>query len=119
MSNQNDEQQTKKSVLEKFFGFEITAQVVGEFIFVAIFVVAISLMAYCLITTKLNKALEESVEKTTKTIAYELNKQFSFELSRLKTQAGYVEEGKFTPEELIQILHDVEGRQSGILLQNG
>ena len=113
MDNQNDEHSFNKSK------WKISKQVVFEFVCLAGFVAIISFVVYCHITTMLNDALEKSVAKSTRTIAYELNKQFNLELATLLSRARLVEEGKIEPDDLIKVLGVIPGSQVGIISPNG
>ncbi|MBR6014112.1 MAG: response regulator [Selenomonadaceae bacterium] len=119
MDNQSEEQKLNKIRLNNWIDFELSVQVIAEFIGVTFFVMAVIYFAYCQITNQLNEALEESVAKSSKTIAYELNKQFEFELMRLQSQARSIERGETVPKELIQIMEIIEGRHAGVLRPNG
>ena len=119
MDNQNDEQKTNRFSIGRLIDLKFSKQIIAEFLGVTIFVVIVSYFAYCQITDRLNIALEESVAKNSRTIAYELDKQFKFELERLQRQAKAVERGEIIPEELIRVMQVIEGRHAGVLMPNG
>ena len=119
MDNQNGEPKTKKFDLSDKIDLKLSKQIIAEFIGVTIFVLLSSFLAYCQITHSLNSALEESVAKNSRTIAYELDKQFRYELERLQRQAKALEHGDIVPENLIEIMQVIEGRHAGILQPNG
>ena len=119
MDNQNDEQGGKFFKLSSWIKKSLSARVIFEFVCVTILVMLACFFAYCQITDKLNDALEESVAQNTKTIAYELDKQFRYELERLQRQAKALERGEIIPEELIRVMQVIDGRHAGILMPNG
>ena len=110
----------KKSDFEQPIFFGITAQVIFEFIGITIIITAISFLAYCHIKTMLNDTLEESVARSTRTIAYNLDRQFKIELEELLQLARFAEtNGKWWAEHSIITLGEVDGKGMGILLPSG
>ncbi|MBR6013003.1 MAG: response regulator [Selenomonadaceae bacterium] len=90
-----------------------------EFIGIIVVVMVLTLFSYFQVSAMLNTALEDSVEKTVQTIAYELKKQFDLEIESLETRAGYVEKHKVHPNELVMSLDDIEGENVGIISTSG
>ena len=89
-------------------------------VFLLTFVLAfLGFLAYCHISRHLNATLEDFVAKNTRTIAYELDKNFNLEMSSLRRRANMVEENKISPTDLLTAFEDFNGRRTGIILSDG
>ncbi len=115
----NVESSIKNSDWDMPIGFGLTARVLLEFLIVAAIVTCLSLAAYCRVNQMLNEALEESVARSTRTIAFELKKQFGLQLDELRQLAKFVEKNyRRSPYPLIS-LGEVNGKRIGVIGPSG
>ncbi len=114
-----NEDTKNKTDLDMDIGFGLTARILIEFLLVTAVVTALSLAAYCHVRTMLNKTLEESVAGSTRTIAFELKKQFNLELDALRQRAKFVELNyRRSPMPLVS-LNEVNGMRTGVMGPGG
>ena len=97
----------------------LNKRVVIEFLAVACVVTFLTFLGYCHMNTMLKEALEESVARNTRTIAYELNKQFHMEINYLQHQAVKIESGSVNPVDAMNFFDDVNSNHAGIMLPDG
>ena len=97
----------------------LTLRTILEVLALILIVTLGGFLSYCHIATKLNEALEDAVAKSTRTIAYELDKSFKIEMSSLRARAKMIEEGKISSADLVMALMNFDSRHTGIILPNG
>ena len=97
----------------------LTLRTILEVLTLILIVTVGGLLAYCHISNKLNDALEDAVAKSTKTIAYELNKTFKLEMASLNTRVKMLESGRFPPNTLVDSLINFDNRHTGIIFPDG
>ncbi|MBQ9488283.1 MAG: response regulator [Selenomonadaceae bacterium] len=90
-----------------------------EFLAIACGIFLITYFGYCYMNRMLTEALENSVERSVRTVAYELNKRFNLEITYLKNQAEKVEIGQIAPNDIITFLENINGNHSGIISSRG
>ena len=97
----------------------INLRLILDCILMLLILSGIAYFAHCRIRMMLNAALEEAVAKNAHTVAYELDKEFKLEVSSLLTLAGYLDENKLSPQDLVTALNDAEGKNAGIISSDG
>ena len=111
----------KNNIEEKIFStgeiFKLRALV--EFFLIACAVGVCSFLGYCHMNHMLKEALEENVARNTRTIAYELNKQFMLEIDLLNTVVRKIESGEVSAKDSVTLIDDTHGRRVGILSRRG
>ena len=90
-----------------------------EFFLIACAIAALSFLGYWRMNEMLTDALEQSVERSIHTIAYEIAKQMNFEVTFLKNQARNIENGRVTLNDLLIVMDDPRGKHAGIIFPNG
>ena len=101
------------------FIMKIKLRAFAEFLLIACVVATLSFIGYCHMNNMLKEALEESVARNTRTIAYELNKRFHMEMNYLKNQAKKIESGDINAGEIVNFLEDVSANHAGIISPDG
>ena len=102
---------------KKIFG-NLTLRTILEVLALILIVTLGGFLSYCHIATKLNEALEDAVAKSTRTIAYELDKSFNLSMASLETRAKMIEEGRISPTDMVISLGGFNGVRTGIILPN-
>ena len=119
MELKNDNlESAKKSYLDRNICLGVTVRTVIEFIIVTMVLCVFGMVAFCQIKTELNERLAESVARNTKTIAYELNKNFDLEILLLTRKAELIESTEVSPEDFIKVW-DSKWKKTGILSPMG
>ncbi len=111
----------KKNNEDKSFStgeiFKLRALV--EFFLIACVIAALSFLGYWKMNSMLTEALENSVERSVRTIAYALNRQINLEVIYLKNQAMKIENGNIDARDLMILLDNISGNRAGIISSNG
>ena len=103
---------------KKIFGvFPLRAAM--ECLVLIIVVILAGFASYCHISTYLNETLESFVARSTRTIAFELNKSFHLELESLQKRASFLEQHKISVAELVTVLNDIDGESVGVISSKG
>ena len=97
----------------------LNPRVVGEFIGIVCIVAVLTFLGHCHMNNMLKTAFEDSVARNTRTIAYELNKQFNMEINYIQRQAGKIENGSISPRDTINFFDDVNVNHAGIISSGG
>ena len=111
MKNKNDDSGITSGNIFKL-------RAIVEFILIACVISALSFFTYWHMNSMLTEALENSVERSIRTIAYALNKQINWEIRYLKSQATKIENGIVEAGDLVVSLENVSGNRAGIIASN-
>ena len=90
-----------------------------EFLAIACVIGVVVYCGYCHMNRMLTEALENSVERSIHTIAYEIGKQMNIEIDFLESQSRNIESGRVAVNDLFTIMDDSRGKHAGIIFPNG
>ncbi len=109
----------KKERLQK--KYRPSARFTFEFILFAILLCFVSFFAYQWMDNLLKEALNESVIRQSRTIAYGLEQQFEQELSKLRINAALLERERVRADELIEVslAGSHTGKSMGLIAEGG
>ena len=97
----------------------LTARVVIEFLLIVCIVAILTFIGHCHMNNMLKTALEDSVARNTRTIAYEISKQMNIEINFLEEQAKNIERGRIAVNDLLTVMNHSSGKHAGIIFPNG
>ena len=115
-----------EKVIRKFYpgasdSFVSLARSLSEFLLITIVVIEIGCLIYQNVNTLLISALEKSVTKSVRTVAFGINSQFSQEITELKTRARLLSNSSIDARELLAANTSMYkgGRLMGIVSRDG
>ena len=111
----NQQEENKNFVTNKV----LTIRAGLEFLAIACVIGVVVYCGYCHMNRMLTEALENSVERSIHTIAYEIGKQMNIEIDFLESQARNIESGRVAVNDLFTIMDDSRGKHAGIIFPNG
>ena len=111
----NQQEEDKNFVTNKV----LTIRAGLEFLAIACVIGVVVYCGYCHMNRMLTEALENSVERSIHTIAYEIGKQMNIEIDFLESQARNIESGRVAVNDLFTIMDDSRGKHAGIIFPNG